>query len=156
MDTYNPKDRKRLTGRQGIIAWVNPRYYNLERWAYTFHRLSGVIIAGFFFAHIFETNSVAFGEKAWVATVKAVHFGLPSPLGNIPLFLLLIAIIYHTLNGFRLVLIETGFLVGHPRLINFPYKPKSLGKRQRLSFWLSVAIGIILLAYGGIILLLPH
>ena len=35
---------KEAQNKRGVVAWFNPYHYDLERWAYTFQRITGLSI----------------------------------------------------------------------------------------------------------------
>ncbi|MEM3951975.1 MAG: hypothetical protein QXP74_01000, partial [Nitrososphaerota archaeon] len=57
-----------------------------------------------------------------------------------------VIIIFHALNGVRLVLAEYGFIVGKPIRAVYPYKFTTLRGLQRLSVALVIVVFIILTA----------
>jgi succinate dehydrogenase / fumarate reductase cytochrome b subunit len=70
--------------------------------AYIFHRVSGVAITLFLFAHIVENFFLLMGEEAYNAAIgiyKTWYFRLGE-------FGLIAAVVYHGLNGIRIILID--------------------------------------------------
>ena len=79
----------RYRGSEGMLAWA-------------FHRISGVAICVFILVHVFDI---------WLATVNAklyddllVIYG--SPLGRVGEALLGAAVLYHALNGLRIIIMD--------------------------------------------------
>lgn len=78
----------------------------LNRWAFYLHRLSGMAIFGFLCLHIVDVSTYAFAP----ATYDELH----TLYGTAPMRLfesgLLFAILFHTLNGLRILAVDAGDL----------------------------------------------
>lgn len=148
---------KRGTGeRAGVLLWIWPFHFNLERWGYTIQRVTGVGVAFYFLAHIVETGNVVGGVgvwyvpdyltagNVWTATARFLR----NPFFDLGLSLIGFAVFYHTINGVRLTLTEFGLLVGKPKRPDFPYVAESLNKLQKTIFWLSIAIAGVATFYA--------
>ena len=70
--------------------------------AYIFHRVSGVAIVLFLFAHIVENFFLLMGEDAYNAAIGIYHTWY-FRLGE---FALIAAVVYHGLNGIRIIVID--------------------------------------------------
>jgi succinate dehydrogenase / fumarate reductase cytochrome b subunit len=70
--------------------------------AWAGHRLSGIGVLAFLFAHIVETSTVALGPGAYNFT-QGFYRNLPARLGEI---LLMAAVVYHSLNGLRVIVMD--------------------------------------------------
>lgn len=70
--------------------------------AYIFHRVSGVAIVLFLFAHIVENFFLLMGADAYNAAIGIYHTWY-FRLGE---FGLIAAVVYHGLNGIRIILID--------------------------------------------------
>lgn len=70
--------------------------------AYIFHRVSGVAIVLFLFAHIVENFMLLQGAEAYDATLELYHTWY-FRLGE---FALIAAVVYHALNGIRIIVID--------------------------------------------------
>ncbi len=153
----------RLTGLKrgtnahaGILLWIWPFRFNLERWGYTLQRITGIGAAFYFLAHIVETGNVVGGASVWsipnYSTASSVWTAtarfLRNPFFDIGLALIGFAVFYHTINGIRLTLTEFGLLVGKPRRPDFPYVAESLNNAQKAIFWLSIAIAGVATFYA--------
>jgi succinate dehydrogenase / fumarate reductase cytochrome b subunit len=66
------------------------------------HRLSGIGVIVFLFAHVVETATVALGPEVYDFTQGFYH-NLPARLGEI---LLMSAVVYHSLNGLRVIVMD--------------------------------------------------
>ncbi len=112
--------------RQGIIGWVDSRHLNLERYFYSMHRLCGLALVGYLFIHVYDTATRLQGPAAWNAFLLTIY----NPLIYAGEWLLVAVVAFHGLNGIRLILAEVGLSIGEPQRPVYPYKPKSLGRRQ--------------------------
>jgi succinate dehydrogenase / fumarate reductase cytochrome b subunit len=138
--------------RAGLLASLNPLGYNVERWSYTFHRVTGVILIGYLMAHIFETFQLSLGAAAWGNTMAALHS--LGPLEMVGLWIVAGSALYHGANGIRLVLNEMfGSLMGKPILPVYPYSPTSLGRNQRTVVWTITVAVLVLWVWAGLYLL---
>ncbi len=70
--------------------------------AYIFHRVSGLAIVLFLFAHIVENFFLLMGEDAYNAAIGIYHTWY-FRLGE---FALIAAVVYHGLNGLRIIAID--------------------------------------------------
>lgn len=70
--------------------------------AYIFHRVSGVAIVLFLFAHIVENFFLLMGEEAYNKAIGIYHTWY-FRLGE---FALIAAVVYHALNGIRIIIID--------------------------------------------------
>ena len=72
------------------------------QWSWFFHRLTGVGVLLFLLAHILDTMLVAFGPAVYdrVISVYAHPLFRTSEVG------LFAAVLYHALNGMRIILID--------------------------------------------------
>jgi succinate dehydrogenase / fumarate reductase cytochrome b subunit len=93
-------------------------------WSWVLHRITGVAIFFFLLVHVLDTALVRLSPEAYnavISTYKTPIIGL-AELG------LVAAILYHALNGVRIILID--------------FWRKGV-KYQNLMFWVVVAIALI-------------
>jgi succinate dehydrogenase / fumarate reductase cytochrome b subunit len=83
------RDGLRYRGREGQLAWFG-------------HRLAGLGTLLFFITHVIDTSFVYFFPNAY-ADVINLYRSLPFQLGEL---LLLLAVIYHGLNGLRITIMD--------------------------------------------------
>ncbi|HEY0443952.1 MAG TPA: succinate dehydrogenase, cytochrome b556 subunit [Candidatus Limnocylindrales bacterium] len=79
----------RYRGREGMVAWA-------------FHRISGVAIWLFVVLHVVDIYLVGGDPKAYDQILK-VYASLPGRIGE---WLLGAALLYHALNGLRIIIID--------------------------------------------------
>lgn len=96
-------------------------------WSWVLHRITGVAIFFFLLVHVLDTSLVRVSPEAYNAAMSAYK----TPIMGLGECVLVGAILYHALNGLRVILID--FLPGGAR-------------HQRLMFWIVVAIWVILMA----------
>src|SRR3954462_10895171 len=79
----------RYRGREGMVAWA-------------FHRISGVAIWLFVVLHVIDISLVGGDPKAYDQILK-VYASLPGRIGEA---LLGAALLYHALNGLRIIVMD--------------------------------------------------
>jgi succinate dehydrogenase / fumarate reductase cytochrome b subunit len=122
----------------GVGGWVWAGNYKLERYLYILHRVTGLGILLFLLLHLIMTTVFRIqGQDIWEATMRILH----NPLFKIGEYLVVVAFIYHALNGLRLILQELGFLIGRPTPPIYPYKDSLRKKRP----WAMAMIAIIVI-----------
>ncbi len=138
--------------KSGLIPSLNPLGFNVERWSYTLHRATGVVLIGYLMAHIFETFQLGAGSVAWANTMAALQS--LGPLEMVGLWIVAGSALYHGGNGIRLILNEMfGKLMGKPILPVYPYSPTSLGRNQRVAVWTITIAVLFLWVWAGLYLL---
>jgi len=138
--------------KSGLISSLNPFGYNVERWSYALHRVTGVVLIGYLMAHIFETFELSMGSVAWTNTMNALHS--LGPLELVGLWIVAGSALYHGANGIRLILNEMfGKLMGMPILPVYPYSPTSLGRNQKIFVWIITGVVLVLWVWAGLYLL---
>jgi len=146
---------KFLENRQGFIAslypWIIDIRGNPERIAFTLHRITGIILVGFIALHIISTNTPArAGWEAWVREVE--HLAGINPV-SILFFIAMGALIFHSLNGIRLILVELLALgIGRPEKPKPPYIPPSFKGYQRTLIYVVFILSLIIWAIMGYIM----
>ncbi len=146
----------RSTVLQSLKTMLIAGKYGLERWSYVLQRISGVVVALYFIAHVLETGNFiggitvwsvpdySFAEKAYEETVKL----LKNPLFDVGLAVVGFLVTFHTINGIRLILAHFGFFLGKPRRPEPFEPPVSFSTRQRALFWLSISLAVFALLYA--------
>ena len=97
-------------------------------WAWMLHRLTGLGLVAYLILHVWGLKAITNAE-AYNALIASYH----GPLFKAAEFGLLIAVVYHALNGVRIVLID--FMGWSPN--------------QKKLFWTLGAVAALLIAVGG-------
>lgn len=145
------------SNRLGVMAsfypWIMDIRGNPERVAFTLHRLTGVILVGFIVLHIVSTNTPArAGWEAWVEEVQRLS-GVN--LVSILFFIAMGALVFHSLNGIRLLLVELLALgIGRPEKPKPPYIPPSLKGYQRTLIYVVFILSLVIWALMGYVIFL--
>ena len=95
------KDRE--TANVGAGLWKGA-----GMWAWLFHRVSGVVLAVYIFAHIWVISTAAASGKS---AFDAMFETLESPLFVVLDLALLAAVVYHAFNGIRIILFDLGVAI---------------------------------------------
>ena len=110
-----PRPVTRYKIRTGMFAWM-------------LHRLTGLALVGYLVLHVWGLKAIT-DPDAYNALIAGYH----GPLFKIGEFMLLGAVVYHSLNGLRIVLID--FMGWSPN--------------QRKLFWTLGAVAAVLFIVGG-------
>lgn len=102
---------------------IHPAHYRIGAWAWLAHRLTGIGIAVYLVAHIIVISRALAGG----ATFDQVLRGLQTPLFLALDIILLGVILYHALNGFRILLFDMGIGV----------------RQQKTLFWGLMGVGLV-------------
>lgn len=108
-------------GREGMWSWI-------------LHRVAGVGIFVFLVAHIADTSVVGWSPKLYNAAVALYR----NPIGRLGEIVLIGAVLYHAINGVRVIIID--------------FVPKAV-KYQRQLFYASVLVFLGLFTPGALYLL---
>ena len=100
----------------GSVAWI-------------LHRLSGVALTLYLVIHIWVIHHIGQGPEAFNAIMGKVQ----TPFFKLLEIGLLGTVLYHSFNGFRILLFDLGVGI----------------KQQKQIFWGTVVVGLLFLAYGG-------
>jgi len=84
------RESLRYKGKEGQLAWIG-------------HRLAGLGTLLFFVIHILDTALVTF-KPEWYAVAIAIY---KLPLFQVGEMLLMLAVIYHGVNGLRIILMDS-------------------------------------------------
>jgi succinate dehydrogenase / fumarate reductase cytochrome b subunit len=106
-------------------------------------------------AHIGDTSFFVggpFGEgpdaASWATDVGFTE----NILGHVVLVMVVLVVVYHGINGMRLILAEYGLIFEKPARPEYPYKAKSLRTIQRHLIWVAIVGAILAALYSGGIL----
>jgi succinate dehydrogenase / fumarate reductase cytochrome b subunit len=110
----------------GIRGWFYGGKYQLERYLYILHRVTGVGLIFFILFHFTATTVFRIqGETTWAGAMALLH----DPWLKFGEYLVVFAFVIHALNGLRLILQELGFTLGKPTPPIYPYKDSIRKKR---------------------------
>jgi succinate dehydrogenase / fumarate reductase, cytochrome b subunit len=149
-------DEKEVLNKRGVAGWINPYHYNLERWAYTFQRITGLSILLYVLGHIGDTSFFVggpFGSGPSVASWSSDMAATENFLGNVILTMVVLVVVFHGINGIRLILSEYGLIFQKPARPDYPYKAKSLRALQRHLILVAIVAAIVASLWTGSILL---
>ncbi len=130
--------------KEGIKGMANPRRYGIERVAYWLMRLSGLGLLGYFVAHIYETSNILRGRVGWDEVLELTQ----TTEGHIFLAIVIGMCVFHTGNGIRVMLGESGIGVGKPGRPDYPYTPMSQNARHKIAIYSSIVLAAIAMMYG--------
>ncbi len=111
-----------LAKRRGEIGTL---YRGRAQWSWIAHRVTGVGIILFLFAHVVDTALVGWGPEAYNKVVAVYH----NPFIRLLELALVAFVIYHALNGVRIMI--------------FDFWPKAADWERQLSF---ATIGLFVLS----------
>lgn len=144
-----------VLNRRGVRGWLNPYHFNLERWAYVFQRLTGVLILLYVLGHIGDTSFLVGGpfgsgpsQSSWALDLSVTE----NVVGHLILVLAVMIVVFHGFNGIRLILAEYGIIFQKPSRIEYPYKPKGLRVMQQHMIWAAIVLAIVAALWSGSIL----
>lgn len=146
---------EKAKNRRGLSGWLNPVHYNFERWAYLFQRVTGIGILAYVIGHLGDTSFFVGGPTGTgpsTSSWKFISSIVENSFGHLILVLVVLLVIFHGLNGLRLIASELGLIFERPSAIEFPYKAKSLGSTQKILIWVAIAGALIGTAWAFLIL----
>ena len=124
----------------GTLGWYGNIRYNVERYMYLLHRITGIGLVAFLLLHIYVTGFRMWGEKTYLS----IHGLINNPYFDVGMAIVLAAILFHGVNGLRLILNEYGFLLGKPKRPIYPYRKIVKTSKPRGLLITMLIIGIIL------------
>ena len=134
---------------------MDPLHLNLERWAYVFQRVTGLAVLAYVVAHIGDTSFFVGGPfgggpntASWALDLSVTE----NVFGHVILAMVVLVVVYHGINGMRLILAEYGVIFEKPARPEYPYKAKSLRAAQRHLIWVAIVAAILASLYSGGIL----
>jgi succinate dehydrogenase / fumarate reductase cytochrome b subunit len=95
-----PVARQRSVRRTGDFGTLYKG--RLGQWSWLAHRVTGVAIILFLFAHVVDTALVGWGPDAYNRVVAVYH----NPFIRLLELGLVAAVVYHALNGVRIMIID--------------------------------------------------
>jgi succinate dehydrogenase / fumarate reductase cytochrome b subunit len=101
----------------------------IGQWSWVLHRLTGLGVVLFLFLHVIDTSWAVTDPASYVAAIGSYQ----SPLFTLGEFGLVFAVVYHALNGLRIVV--------------FDFKPEWWKHQQKAALWVLGGTVLILLPF---------
>ncbi len=115
-----------------VRRWVFPLKRTLGTWAFVLNRWSGVLLAIYLYVHLGVLTSIAFSPDAYNQFLVIAR----SPLGLAFDVGLIVLLLYHGLNGLRIIYATlAGKIEGH-----------------EVQFWLVVAVTFLVTLYSALLI----
>ena len=102
-------------------------------WSWVLHRITGATIYFFLFIHVLDTALVRISPQAYDEVISTYK----TPIVGLMEFGLVAAVLYHALNGIRVILID--FWAQGPRY-------------QRLMLWVIGVVWLVVIVPAGVVL----
>ncbi|HEX7392684.1 MAG TPA: succinate dehydrogenase, cytochrome b556 subunit [Thermoplasmata archaeon] len=99
-------------------------------WAWVGHRLTGLGLVAYVFLHLSFLSTASFGDDG--ASFNDLMATTSQPLFVAMDFMLVVVVIYHAMNGLRVVLFDLGMGI----------------RRQKLVFWICMAVAAVMVVGG--------
>lgn len=110
--------------RRGSVYWGDA-----GMWSWVAHRITGVLTFFFLFAHVLDTALVRVSPESYNAIIETYK----NPIVNLLEVGLVAAVLYHALNGIRLILVD--------------FWSKGV-KYQRPMLWIILGVWFVLMVPG--------
>ncbi len=135
--------------KASLNPWLVKARNNPERVMFVLHRITGVIIILYLMAHVYVT-SLSTNPQVWTSVMEQFGTSIVNKIGE---WIVAGAVIFHGLNGIRLLLVEFfGVGIGRPEKPKPPYIPPSLRAGQRTGIYIVVVLSIIGWILAGILI----
>ena len=92
------------TSRRRAMAWMTPRWRDPGWYAFVLNRLTGLILVAYLLAHFVVLSRLASGPDGW-DDLLGLFGSRPFLVGDV---LLAAAVIFHGLNGLRVIMLTLG------------------------------------------------
>jgi succinate dehydrogenase / fumarate reductase cytochrome b subunit len=113
-----------------VGGWLDPRGRSVGGRSFALHRLTGLALVIYLYVHLGVLSMLLIGESAWGDFLSIV-----TAKGFLAFDVVLIfGLLFHALNGIRVALVGSGYLVRHERTL----------------FWVAMALGTPALVYAAI------
>lgn len=100
MQAHHPQATRKTVSRRFTERTIRREWLGFEAYAWVAQRITGLILLGFLFIHLYTLSSVLGGEATYNQAMKA----LERPLIKMGELFLVWVVLFHSLNGFRLIL----------------------------------------------------
>ena len=115
-----------------IQRWVLPLKRRIGTWAFVLNRWSGVLLAIYLYVHLGILTTIAFSPNAYDQFLVLAR----SPLGLLFDVVLALLILFHGLNGLRIIYAALAGKI----------------EQQRGQFWAVVALSVVLTLYSAFLI----
>jgi succinate dehydrogenase / fumarate reductase cytochrome b subunit len=88
--------------------WFDVRRRGPDAWAFALNRLTGIVLVAYLFVHLLVLSLLARGPAAWDDFLSLVR----SPLARGLEAVLVAVVLFHALNGLRVILVALGIGAG--------------------------------------------
>jgi succinate dehydrogenase / fumarate reductase cytochrome b subunit len=112
-----------------VQRWVIPLRRSIGTWAFVFNRWSGVLLAIYLYVHLGILTTIAINPRSYDQFLVIAR----SPLGLIFDVVLVLLILYHGLNGIRIVYAALAGKI----------------EQHRGQFWAVVAVSLLVTFYSA-------
>jgi len=131
------KERNPRQNYLGARGWIWGGNYKLERYLYLLHRITGLGLILFVVIHLIITTIFRIqGQDIWEAAMTL----LSNPWFKVGEYLVVLAFVYHGLNGLRLTIQELGLAMGKPIPPVYPWKDALRKQRPIITVMLVIIV----------------
>jgi succinate dehydrogenase / fumarate reductase cytochrome b subunit len=113
-----------------VWAWFEPRWRDIGAWAFILNRISALGLTVYLFVHLAVLSTLARGPQAYDSFIALVK----SPLFLAGELLVVVAGIYHGLNGLRIAFNSFGIGITRQKQLFYPARGRSgndcIGRRR--------------------------
>jgi len=152
LSSGGPRTKRNMPGllRASLNPWLVRVPDHPERLAFVLHRVTGVIIILYLLAHIVVTGTPAWrGWAAWDSLMTQFN-NIWNQIGE---FIVAGSVLFHGMNGIRLLLTEFfGLCLGEPEPPKPPYIPPTYRACQRKLLYAVFALWPILWFVAGLLI----
>jgi succinate dehydrogenase / fumarate reductase cytochrome b subunit len=113
MRTEGASEARKSVTRRIVERTLKGEYLGIEAYAWAAQRITGIILIAFLFVHLHTLSSISGGEATYNATMTS----LDNPLIKAGELFLIWLVLFHSLNGLRLIMYNLFPLVNHRRLV---------------------------------------
>ncbi len=117
-----------------LVDWFRIKGRSLHSLAFSFHRLTGIVLMIYLILHLTYLTSLRFGKESYEYLISLTVRPETLPFD----LLLLLATVFHGVNGIRLVIHELGFVY----------------EKRNLILYLTFGIVLIVWLYAGYLMFL--
>ncbi len=141
--------RKYYSNFPGVLGWLYGGNLNFERLLFILHRITGIVLIIYLLVHIVVVGFRAYSPELWDKVMRAVagHYGgVVNPVIYFLEWLLIVAVIFHMVNGIRLIVLELGIMLGKPKRPVYPYRTSI--DAQRIFTWVLMIIASLFILWS--------